>query len=76
MDPRLALTLFTVGVNKSRNRMAASMTLLAMLFHLSFHPDSLCQDHLAMVFLVALQATCFKEFFVIMKINSEKADTP
>ena len=35
MVPRLALTLCTVGVNKSRSRMAASMTLLAMLFHLS-----------------------------------------
>lgn len=35
MVPRLALTLRTVGVNKSRSRMAASMTLLAMLFHLS-----------------------------------------
>ena len=34
MAPRLALTLRTVGVNKSRSRMAASMTLLAMLFHL------------------------------------------
>ena len=37
MVPRLALTLRTVGVNRSRSRMAASMTLLAMLFHLSFH---------------------------------------
>ena len=37
MVPRLALTLRTVGVNKSRSRMAASMTLLAMLFHLTFH---------------------------------------
>ena len=36
IEPRLALTLFTVGVNKSRSRMAASMTLLAMLFHLPF----------------------------------------
>ena len=36
MVPRLALTLRTVGVNKSRSRMAASMTLLATLFHLPF----------------------------------------
>lgn len=28
-----------------------------------------------MGFLVALQATCFKESFVIMKIDSKKADT-
>nr|UWG82350.1 MAG: hypothetical protein [Bacteriophage sp.] len=47
-----------------------------MLFHLSFHPDSLCQDHQAMGFLVALQATCFKKSFVIMKIDSKKANTP
>jgi len=35
MVSRLALTLRTVGVNKSRSRMAASMTLLATLFHLT-----------------------------------------
>nr|DAZ60010.1 MAG TPA: hypothetical protein [Caudoviricetes sp.] len=35
MVSRLALTLRTVGVNKYRNRIAASMTLLDMLSHLN-----------------------------------------
>ena len=35
MVPRLALTLRIVGVNKSRKRIAASMTLLANRYHLS-----------------------------------------
>lgn len=45
MEPRLALTLLTVGVNKSRSRMAASMTLLAMLFRLSFRHLYLCSSN-------------------------------